>query len=443
MAVAVYLRNEPGGFRVVGLDREWPGRRLVDPRVVEQTVRNRYGELAPERQQLFAAYNQSLNAKSAQVLLPEERFRTLSLSEQTTFDGVTHALMHSSLTDLEGRPLGRALDLVAGVERIAGQQTGRSGDQQFRLYVTLGPDARDTLERAREFVRSHENTVYHAGYPHSYRLGTGEPSMQFSLSEDGLSADIDVDYRASKAPAALFNGHLTSSNSDVRAGDNSRRHDRRWNGFVDWWSDAFGRVTFADRHQTATGPFGTAPTRPPTDLPPDRPANAAIPELADAVQEFLTDWLIRRNYRDAQAFFAPDVLTCVADSVEIDPQAPQDRLRRASLQLLEQTAKDWGRPRSLTEAMKPVVPWAASVRIVKHRFDGDFTIVEAPAELGAQYECGASPSRTFRPTAAPQYGTYYGALLQVVTEGRSGGTIVFVWRRVEGEWRLVAYRAIE
>ena len=147
----MYLRNEPGGLRVVGIDREWPRRKLVDPRVVERPVRNRYAELDPERQKLFDGYAQTLNAKSGQSLTPEERFRALSPSEQTTFDGITHALMRSSLTDQEGRSLGRALDLVTGVERIAGQQAGRSGDQQFRLYVTLRPDARDTLDRSREF----------------------------------------------------------------------------------------------------------------------------------------------------------------------------------------------------------------------------------------------------------------------------------------------------
>ena len=47
--------------------------------------------------------------------------------------------------------------------------------------------------------------------------------MQFSLSEDGMRADVDVDYRSSKSPQALFNGHLTAANSDVRAGDNPRR----------------------------------------------------------------------------------------------------------------------------------------------------------------------------------------------------------------------------
>ena len=47
------------------------------------------------------------------------------------------------------------------------------------------------------------------------------------------------------------------------------------------------------------------------------------------------------------------------------------------------------------------------------------------------------------PTGTPQYGTYYGALLQIAREGSPGGTIVFVWRRVDGEWRLVAYRSVE
>jgi hypothetical protein len=373
---------------------------------------------------------------------PHDRFRALTPSEQTTYDAITHALMRSNLTDDGGRPLGRALDLVTGLDRIAGQQTGRSGDLQFRLYVRLRPDARETLERSREFVPGHENTVYHAGYPHSYRLGT-TPSIQFSLAEDGLGADIDVDYRTSKIPKSLFNGHLTSSNSDVRAGDNAEQHSRRWNGFIDWWSDLFRPVKFEDTTEAPAGPFGTAPTRPPTALPPDRPANASIPELADAVQEFLSDWLIRRNFREAEASLAPQVLACVADSLDMDPRASQDRLQQASLKLLETTADDWGRPRNLTEAMNPVLPWSPSVQVVKHAFDKDFTVVEAPTELGAQYECGATPPKAFRPTTAPEYGTYFGALLQVVREGRPGGTIVFVWRRMEGEWRLVAYRAVE
>jgi hypothetical protein len=442
MAVSVYLRRVPAGLLVVGLDYEWPGRVLVDPRVIGRPVRNRYVELDADRQRLFDTYARALNVKLGEVLSPEERFRALSPSEQTTFDAITHALLRTSLTDANGQSLGRALDLVADLERIAGEQAGRSGDQQFRIFVTLKPDARDIVERSREILGGGANTVYHANYPYSYRL-PGIPSVQFSIAEDGVHADIDVDYRSSKAPQALFNGHLTASNSDVRAGDNAERHTKRWNGFVNWWSDVFGGVRFGDSTEEAAGAFAGAPTRTVTSLPPNRPANASIPDVADAVQEFLTDWLIRRDYEEASAFLAPDVLPCVADSMDIDPKASTERLKQASLQLLEKTAKQWGRPTSLTQAMNPVLPWSPAVKVMKHAFDHDFTIVEAPTELGAQYECGTTPPKKFVPSATPQYGTYYGAVLQVVQDGRPGGTIVLVWRRVNGEWRLVSYRAVE
>jgi hypothetical protein len=178
-------------------------------------------------------------------------------------------------------------------------------------------------------------------------------------------------------------------------------------------------------------------------VPPNRPPTAPIPEVADAVQEFLTDWLIRRNYEEAASFFAPDILRCVADSRELNPKSSPERLRQASLQLLETAADEWGRPTSLSMAMNPVIPWSPAVRIVKQAFEQDFTVVEAPTELGEMYECGAAPPKKFVPSSTPQYGTYYGVVLQVVREGRPGGTLVLVWRRVGGAWRLVAYRVAD
>jgi len=202
-------------------------------------------------------------------------------------------------------------------------------------------------------------------------------------------------------------------------------------------------VKFVGRPEAVDGPLSTGNTRTPTALPANRPANASIPELADAVQEFLTDWVIRRNYEEAFAFFAPDVLKCVGDSTDAGPNASPERLRRASLQLLEQAAKSWGRPRDLTDAMNPVFPWAPAVRVMKHPFERDFTLVEPPTELGSLYACGATMPKGFKPASSPEYGTYYGALLQVVRDGQPGGTIVLVWRRVNGEWRLVSSSAVD
>ena len=61
-----------------------------------------------------------------QTLTAEQQFRALSPSQQTTFDGVTHALMRSALTHQEGRALGHAIDLLSGVvvESIEGQLDG-------------------------------------------------------------------------------------------------------------------------------------------------------------------------------------------------------------------------------------------------------------------------------------------------------------------------------
>ena len=88
--------------------------------------------------------------------------------------------------------------------------------------------ARSTCFPSHEFMRDADNSIYHQGYPIDYREQGGTPSIRFSVALDNWRADIDVDYRSSSFPTALFNGHLTASNSDVRAGDNYDRHANRW-----------------------------------------------------------------------------------------------------------------------------------------------------------------------------------------------------------------------
>ena len=51
-------------------------------------------------------YVDSYNATRGSRYTAEERFERLTVSEQTTFYGVTHALLHTSLTDSGGAPLG-------------------------------------------------------------------------------------------------------------------------------------------------------------------------------------------------------------------------------------------------------------------------------------------------------------------------------------------------
>ena len=114
-------------------------------------------------------------------------------------------------------------------------------------------------------------------------------------------------------------GTSTSANSDVRAGDNYERHDSRWSGHIAWWRDVFGSITHHDKKESEDLLFKQRP-EPPTKLPPNRAAGAEPAELEDAVQEFLTDWLVRRNVDEAARFISAQTLACVDTDDDVEDE---------------------------------------------------------------------------------------------------------------------------
>ena len=120
-----------------------------------------FADLTPQQQRLIANWVERFNQVTGQDADAEAFYDDLvKLSTKTTFDAVTHALMTSTLTDASGAALGTALDLIDTLETVKGKIKGASGDQQFRIYVTLKADAVETLERSREFKRGTDNTIF-------------------------------------------------------------------------------------------------------------------------------------------------------------------------------------------------------------------------------------------------------------------------------------------
>ena len=437
-AVTVYLRKTSDDLEVIGVERNWPGKLLADSSLDADTGLSRFGDLSQKQQELFEGYTKTYNEDTGFDLTPEAHFNSMMISERTTYDAVTHALMGSSLTHESGDSLGSPIDLVKGIERIAGQYYGRSGDQQFRVYVFLEDDARSTLEKSQEFTLGHLNTVYHVGYPYSFRQGGKLPSIQFSISEDRKRADIDVDYRSSKMPQAMFNGHLTSANSDVRAGDNHDKHVGRWGGFVAWWRPTFGDVEHNTDNQGGPDLLSREPPEAPTPLPPDRPVGDEPEKLEDAAQEFLTDWLVRKNVDESLHFMSPRAMACVDTDDDVDDEILRDQGAVAALRAaMELSVDEMGDMDNLTEAIDVILPWRESIRILKHPFDDDFALVELTDGDASVYLCG-EPPETSTPGA---YGTYYATLFRFKRQGSA--ILGILWVRDAGNWRIVAWEAFE
>jgi hypothetical protein len=434
MNVTAYLRTRAGKQEVVGIERGWPGKVIVDPRHVVGDV-SRFQDLTPEQQRLYAPFASRDAGARRQSMTVAEHFDSETISARTTFDSVTHALLNSKLTDASGNDLGTAFALVARLDRIAGQYSGRMGDEQFRLFVELQPEAVDILERSLEFFRDRDNTVFHVGYPLSFRQAGRVPNIQFSVSEDGRRADIDIDYRSSGIPRGLFNGHLSAANSDVRAGNNYDRHTRRWTGLIAWWRPIFGGVPEDRQGSEIVGE--TEPTAFPTPLPPNRPPGAAITEPQYAVQEFFTDWLVRRDVNEALAAVSTHLFVCA----NLDDDRENEALRgseahRLLRRVMLYALGEMPALRNLTDGIEAPELITDKHPLSPNPFEREFRLMPlSPAEAATRYlACGA----VVQPSSST---SYYEALFRFRHYGSA--LVGVLWAQEDGRWTLQSFRTFE
>lgn len=434
MHVTVHLRTQAGGASVVGVDRGWPGKAIADPRELDPDL-PRFADLTSEQQRLYEPFAVRDAAARGLTMTAAEHFDSLTISARTTYDSVTHALQNSTLTDADGRELGTSLDLVTGLERVAGQYHGRGGDLQFRLFVDLTPETVDVLGRSTQFFRDRDNTVFHVGFPMSFRQIGSVPNLQFSISEDGKRADIDIDYRSSGIPQGLFNGHLSAANSDVRAGDNFERHNRRWDGFVAWWRGIFGQAQ--DERTTSATLEDTRGLGLPTPLPADRPAGAAPADPHDAAQEFFTDWLVRHEVDQAFGAVSADPFACVnIDDGRENEALAGEQARRTLHETMTFVVDEMNAVRDLSEAIASIDAGGFLPAPLPHPFEQEFALKRlTPEEATTQFlTCGAE----VRPAAGE---TYYTTLFRF----RRDDSVVLglLWAREQDRWTLLSYRTFE
>jgi len=387
-----------------------------------------YKELLPEQKALVDDWFQRASAVVKKTIPAEEGYNNLPLSYKTSFSAVTHALLRTPLTDKSGASLGTsAIILIGKLETVAGQIPGVGGDEQFRIYIELKPGALELLEKSKEFARGPDNTIYHHGYPVCYRSTGGTPSLQVSSTKDGKRADIDVDYRSSKFPAALVNGHLTASNSDVRSGNNDERHNQHWSGMNSWWRSILGIPMIA----TKSGTEAAAVTEPAVK-------SNAKPEMA--VRDFLNSWLVDQKPELAVAYFAPSSFSCM----EIEQGQPLDFgvARFSMLMALRQVNERVGKVAKLSDVSSGVRLSGPRGKEIPQPNESEFILYDVREDLAEQMKCAnqLDPSLVSAKAAKSKaFGKYVGAVFKLKAPAEEGKTIAALWAKEDGFWKLISY----
>ncbi len=393
-----------------------------------------YASLKSEQKALVDDWVQRFNATVSKRVEPHELYDKLPVSIRTTFNAVTHALISTRLADSSGGDLGTALQIIAKLHTVKGEILGTRGDEQFRIYVQLTPDAIDVLERSQQFRKKDDNITYHQGYPICFRSLPSVPSIQVSASRDRALADIDVDYRSSGFPKALLNGHLSASNSDVRAGQNDEIHNSQWSGLNNWWRSILSLPprpreadVYAEAGKTATKLSPKAKGKP-----------------AEAVNDLLSTWLVEGRPENVLSYFAQETTACA----ELESGESQDRgmARIKLLMALRRANERLGEVAQLSDVSTAVQPAGtiSRAKLVRQPYEGQFSLYDVREDAAEQFLClnRLDPTLTRSKAAnSKSFGKYYGAVFRLGNKNlQPSVTLATLWTRgPSGYWRLVSY----
>ena len=391
----------------------------------------KYASLKPEQKALVDDWIGRFSATIQKQVDPKIAYDNLPVSSKTTFNAVTHALISTQLTDKSGEKLGSAIQIIDKLD-TKGEVPGASGDKQFRIYVQLKPGALDILSKSEQFRRVGDNTAYHKGYPICYRGKPAVPSIQVSATHDHMQADIDVDYRSSGFPKGLVNGHLSASNSDVRAGRNDEIHNNQWLGLNNWWRGLL-LLPRADESQKAdfaeTG-----------KIPAELSARANL-KPAEAVFDMLNTWLVNKDTENLISYFSEQSFAC-ADSErgeKLDRGMAKFRLA------LQRANQRFGNVSQLADISTPVPLEGSGERskVVPHPYQGQFALYDVREDAAEQFKCeNRQDASLISPKAATskKFGNYYGAVFRL---GRKDDaeqtTLATLWAHEGNSWKLISY----
>src|SRR5262249_26128029 len=132
---------------------------------------------------------------------------------------------------------------------------------------------------------------------------------------------------------ALVDGHLTASNSDVRAGNNYATHNNQWQGLNNWWRSLLSLPASIESSADKSKEGQSFPTEP-------RPAAHGGP--AEAVHDLLNTWLVEKKPENILSYFADQSYSCA--ELEHGEKVDHGMARFRLLMAMQQANQRFGNP---------------------------------------------------------------------------------------------------
>jgi hypothetical protein len=398
-----------------------------------QTSASDYARLEGRQKILLNDWVRRENQKRGQELTPVQRYAGLTVSQRSTYEAITNALTESRLTNRAGREIGSPIDLITRIDNIAGKIEGEGGDKQYRLYVRLNRNALSRLKTTKTFHRGKDNKIFHREYPYNFRQVGKTPTMQISVSRNGLRADIDIDYQSSSFPAALFNGHLKASNSDVRPTSHYKKHTRRWDGLLDWWDDLinsggpshnYDKTHRRSDHITVSGARKKEEVR----------------QVTAAIDEFLRLWLVQSRLDRAAAFAARKMRVCsdLDDNAQIRVSGTRST-RSLFTQLLREVDRRNKKHSRIDQVISAIDSHDPQIKVIAHKNKDVYSLGNISKTHYDHFICRNKYSPLTNNLTRERYGADYVSIFGFTSNREISGALIFLWEKERGKWKIVSF----
>ncbi len=290
----------------MGLDRSWPGKNVVTLPPPAARRPSRLCRLVAASAGAVSDIRRQLQRRARKPVHGRGRIRA------------HHRLRANHVLRRHARAAAHATDRRRRRPSRAGHRSGRVGQSDRRTVRRPGrrpavPALRHVeaghARAAREEPRILRATTRTPFTTSGSRIRTDRPGKNrtFSFRCPRTGCGRMSTWTTGRAAARSLSSTDTSPRpTPTCAPATTRRlHNARWSGLILWWQDLFGKLPVASSGRTLTSP--TAPGRRARRRPSLRTVRRArAPEkIEDAAQEFLTDWLVRRQYDQALEFLSP------------------------------------------------------------------------------------------------------------------------------------------